>query len=98
MAVLDPSGDQCSAAPVVRETVRGDFKDPSAVLEFVKRVQPTVVTVEIEHVNVDALDAVVALGVPVHPAPATIRIIQDKYLQKQHLSYTLRYYSYFCEI
>jgi phosphoribosylaminoimidazole carboxylase (NCAIR synthetase) len=37
-----------------------------------------VVTVEIEHVECDALDAIVASGKPVHPSPQAIRIIQDK--------------------
>ena len=45
-------------------------------------------TVEIEHVNVDALDEVRKLypKLKIHPAPATIRLIQDKFLQKEHFS------------
>ena len=38
-----------------------------------------VLTVEIEHIDADALDAVQAeLGVAVEPLPATLRIIQVK--------------------
>ncbi|MFL5804386.1 MAG: 5-(carboxyamino)imidazole ribonucleotide synthase, partial [Roseiflexaceae bacterium] len=43
-------------------------------------------TVEIEHVNADTLDALAQQGIPVHPMPATIRLIQDKLAQKQHLA------------
>jgi len=74
------------------------------VLAFIDKVKPDVVTVEIEHVDVDALEAIVAqksmvppvfrrvglsflfIDVPVHPSPATIKVIQDKYAQKVHLS------------
>ncbi len=45
-------------------------------------------TVEIEHVNVDALRAVEASGAGsavVCPSAATLALIQDKFLQKQHL-------------
>jgi phosphoribosylaminoimidazole carboxylase len=46
-----------------------------------------VLTVEIEHVNADVLAAVVDEGLcDVQPSPGTIRLIQDKYLQKAHLA------------
>lgn len=64
--------------------INGSFSDPDKVKELARKVD--VLTVEIEHVNVDMLERVessVPLGV--HPSPSTIRIIQDKYLQKQHL-------------
>lgn len=45
-----------------------------------------VLTVEIEHVNADVLESVEREGLcEVQPSPATIRLIQDKYLQKRHL-------------
>ncbi|CAM9528991.1 unnamed protein product [Chrysoparadoxa australica] len=37
---------------------------------------------EIEHVNVEVLEELVAGGKKVEPSPATVRIIQDKYQQK----------------
>ena len=64
--------------------INGSFSDPDKVKELARKVD--VLTVEIEHVNVDMLERVepsVPLGV--HPSPSTIRIIQDKYLQKRHL-------------
>ncbi len=45
-----------------------------------------ILTVEIEHVNCEALDAAIAAGTPVQPLPQTIRIIQDKYKQKVYLA------------
>jgi 5-(carboxyamino)imidazole ribonucleotide synthase len=42
-----------------------------------------VLTIEIEHVNVDALEQLEHEGVAVYPQPQVLRIIQDKGLQKQ---------------
>ncbi|KAF5349313.1 hypothetical protein D9758_011763 [Tetrapyrgos nigripes] len=65
--------------------IDGSFKDQQKIAELASRVD--VLTVEIEHVDVDALDAVKKShpNVEIHPAPETIRIIQDKFLQKEHL-------------
>ena len=41
-------------------------------------------TVEIEHVNCDVLDELEAEGTVIHPSPKCIRIIQDKWNQKNH--------------
>lgn len=43
-----------------------------------------VLTVEIEHVNCDILATLEDRGVRVHPSPNTIRVVQDKYKQKEH--------------
>ena len=49
--------------------------------------QCDILTVEIEHVNADVLEQVEKEGLcEVQPAPKTIRLIQDKYLQKAYLS------------
>ncbi|CAI9753401.1 unnamed protein product [Fraxinus pennsylvanica] len=45
-----------------------------------------VLTVEIEHVNVATLEKLEQQGVDCQPKALTIRIIQDKYLQKVHFS------------
>jgi phosphoribosylaminoimidazole carboxylase (NCAIR synthetase) len=43
--------------------------------------------VEIEHVDTAALaSAAAAAGVPAHPSPATVALIQDKYLQKAQMA------------
>ncbi|KAL6214852.1 hypothetical protein ACLB2K_014284 [Fragaria x ananassa] len=47
---------------------------------------PKVLTVEIEHVDVETLEKLEQQGVDCQPKASTIRIIQDKYLQKVHFS------------
>jgi phosphoribosylaminoimidazole carboxylase len=64
--------------------VDGSFTDPAKILELASKVD--VITVEIEHVDVNVLDLVQeSHPVEIHPSPSTIRIIQDKFLQKHHL-------------
>ncbi len=77
--VLDPNPD-CSCAHISRFT-RGDFNDYETVLEFGK--DKDVVTIEIEHVNADALEELENQGVKVVPNSKIIKIIQQKILQKQ---------------
>jgi phosphoribosylaminoimidazole carboxylase len=43
-----------------------------------------ILTVEIEHVNVETLEALASEGADIEPKPFTIRTIQDKFLQKVH--------------
>ncbi|KAK9729197.1 phosphoribosylaminoimidazole carboxylase ade2 [Basidiobolus ranarum] len=65
--------------------VRGDFKDPAKISELASKVD--VLTVEIEHVNTETLEALEKeKNIKIQPSPATIRLIQDKYVQKVHLS------------
>jgi phosphoribosylaminoimidazole carboxylase len=61
----------------------GHFNDQQAVQELAKTCD--VVTAEIEHVNTQALEAV-ASQVKIEPSWEAIRIIQNKYDQKKHLS------------
>jgi 5-(carboxyamino)imidazole ribonucleotide synthase len=77
--VLDPSTD-CSCASISHFT-QGDFKDYDAVYNFGKDKE--VVSIEIEHINTDALFDLEAEGVKVIPSPKIISIIQQKILQKQ---------------
>lgn len=81
--VLDPTPD-CPAAPVVRDQIVGPFDDPAAVRRLAERAD--VLTFEIELADPDLLDDVAdEFGVPVHPSPDTLRVIQDKLVQKRHL-------------
>ena len=78
--VLDPDRD----APCRRlcdEFVVGSLSDYETVYNFGKKVD--MVTIEIEKVNVDALEQLEKEGVLVYPQPRIIRLIQDKALQKQ---------------
>jgi len=85
-AVLDPMGEDSPSGHVANIAVKGDFKDAQQILQFVEKVKPDVLTVEIEHVNVEALISVQQKHqISIQPSPETIRIIQDKFFQKQHL-------------
>ncbi|QRW16200.1 phosphoribosylaminoimidazole carboxylase [Rhizoctonia solani] len=79
-------GTQAPAKQVLASTehVDGSFSDSAKIRELASKVD--VLTVEIEHVNVEILELIEREGkVSVQPTPATIRTIQDKYVQKQHL-------------
>ncbi len=77
--VLDPN-PECSCAHISHFT-RGDFNDYDTVLEFGR--DKDVVTIEIEHVNSDALEALEHQGIKVVPNSKIIKTIQQKILQKQ---------------
>ena len=83
VVVSDPTPD-CPAAPVVRDQVVGDFDDEAAIRELAERAD--YLTFEIELADPDAMERVSeATGTPVHPAPDTLRVIQDKLVQKRRL-------------
>ena len=77
--VLDASNEApCKIAS--NEFHLGDLMDYDAVFNFGKQVD--VLTIEIENVNVDALEALEKLGKKVYPSSKTLRIIQNKATQK----------------
>jgi len=79
-AVLDPDPD--APCRFLTETfVCGDFRDEEQVYNFGRTVD--VLTVEIEHVNVQALKRLQNEGVKVFPEPRILEIVQDKGLQKE---------------
>jgi 5-(carboxyamino)imidazole ribonucleotide synthase len=80
ISVLDPSSNAPCAA-LANSFVVGNFNDYQTVLDFGKTVD--VLTIEIEHVNIEALEELERLGKKVFPTPHALRIIQDKGLQKQ---------------
>jgi phosphoribosylaminoimidazole carboxylase len=92
LRVLDPTtadGDGetpgCPAAAVAQQTL-GSFSNPDDVAAFAAS-GVDILTVEIEHVDADALEKVAAAsGVDVEPTPATLRLIQDKFGQKRHFA------------
>ncbi len=77
---LDPN-PECSVQPFTSKLTVGDFNDYETVLAFGRTVD--VITVEIEHVNVEALEQLEKEGKEVNPSSKLLRIIQDKGLQKQ---------------
>jgi len=73
--------DHCPAAHLCHHFVKGDIRDFDTVYNFGKDLDA--LTIEIEAVNVDALEKLEAAGVKVYPRPAAIRIIRNKVIQKE---------------
>lgn len=80
VAVLDPS-PEASCAQIAHEFVCGSFKDFDTVYEFGK--DKDVLTIEIEHVNIEALEKLEQEGVKIYPQPSFLRMVQDKGAQKE---------------
>ncbi len=80
ISLLDPSVN-APCADLANNFVVGNFNDYQTVLDFGKTVD--VLTIEIEHVNIEALEELERLGKKVFPTPQALRTIQDKGLQKQ---------------
>ncbi|HTK20924.1 MAG TPA: 5-(carboxyamino)imidazole ribonucleotide synthase [Mucilaginibacter sp.] len=78
--VLDPDRD-APCKKLCDEFVVGSLGDYETVYNFGKKVD--LLTIEIEKVNVDALEQLEKEAVLVYPQPRIIRLIQDKGLQKQ---------------
>ncbi|MEY2922544.1 MAG: N5-carboxyaminoimidazole ribonucleotide synthase [Bacteroidota bacterium] len=77
--ILDPSKDAPSQFGA-SQFFTGDLMNFDAVYEFGKKAN--LLTIEIENVNLDALDKLEAEGLPVYPSPKTLRLIQNKGVQK----------------
>lgn len=78
--VLDPDAN-CSCSKLCKKFTVGDFKDYDTVYNFGKQVD--LITIEIEHVNIEALEQLEKEGKLVYPQPSVLRVIQDKGLQKK---------------
>ena len=77
--VLDPSKEAPSQFGATHFFI-GDLMDFDTVYDFGKKVD--LLTIEIENVNLDALDKLEAEGLKVFPSPKTLRLIQNKGNQK----------------
>ncbi|NHA03976.1 5-(carboxyamino)imidazole ribonucleotide synthase [Mucilaginibacter sp. HC2] len=78
--VLDPDRE-APCRKLCDEFTIGSLSDYETVYNFGKNVD--MITIEIEKVNVDALEQLEREGVMVYPQSRIIRLIQDKGLQKQ---------------
>lgn len=81
--VVDP-GENCPAAQVGAEQIIADLYDEAALHELAKRAD--YITVEIEHLDTKTLMELEKSGAVINPSPSTIKLIQDKFLQKQFLA------------
>jgi len=79
--VLDPI-ENCSASQVGAEQIIADFKDKNAIIELAKRSD--IITYEIESGDSEVLK-LVEKDAEINPSPETLKIIQDKFLQKSFL-------------
>ena len=77
--ILDPSNEAPSQFGATQFFI-GDLMNFNTVYEFGKLVN--LLTIEIENVNLDALDKLEAEGLQVFPSPKTLRLIQNKGKQK----------------
>ncbi|OOG76246.1 5-(carboxyamino)imidazole ribonucleotide synthase [Flavobacterium sp. A45] len=77
--VLDPS-DEAPCKIACNHFFQGDLMDFETVYNFGKQVD--VLTFEIELVNLDALEKLENEGLKVYPSPKTLKLIQNKGIQK----------------
>ena len=78
-AILD-SSKNAPCAEICNRFEIGDLLDYDAVYNFGKTVD--LLTIEIENVNIDALEQLEKEGLPIFPKPENLRIIQSKARQK----------------
>jgi 5-(carboxyamino)imidazole ribonucleotide synthase len=69
------------AAHLCHHFTHGDIRDFETVYQFGKNLDA--LTIEIEHVNTEALEKLSAEGVSIYPSVAALKIIQNKIHQKK---------------
>ena len=74
------SNKKAPCAEICNRFVVGDLLDFDTVYEFGKTVD--LLTIEIENINLDALDKLEVEGLTIYPKPKDLRIIQSKAKQK----------------
>ncbi|ROW16263.1 hypothetical protein VPNG_01793 [Cytospora leucostoma] len=88
IAILDEKNSPAKNINSNSKHVTGSFKDASKIRELAASCD--VLTVEIEHIETEVLEDIDTNGVEgrkvaVHPSWRSLRLIQDKYLQKEYL-------------
>ncbi len=79
-AVID-GNPEAPCAQVCNEFYQGDLLNFEDIYNFGKKVD--LLTIEIENVNIDALDKLEEEGLTIYPKPSALRTIQNKANQKQ---------------
>lgn len=74
--------EDCPAAHLCHHFVKGDIKNYEDVYRFGKELDA--ITIEIEHVNTDALEQLEKEGKKIFPRPAVLKTIRDKAAQKNY--------------
>lgn len=73
---------ECPAAHLCHHFTKGDIKNFEDVYNFGKGLDA--VTIEIENVNVEALEKLETEGVKIFPRPCVLRTIKNKIFQKEY--------------
>lgn len=76
--------EHCPAAHLCHKFIKGNIQDYEAVYAFGKNLD--LITIEIEAVNIDALEQLEKEGKKIFPSPAALRIIKNKINQKEFYS------------
>jgi 5-(carboxyamino)imidazole ribonucleotide synthase len=74
--------EECPAANLCHEFIKGDIRNFDDVYRFGKGLDA--LTIEIENVNVEALEKLESEGLRIFPRPSVLRTIKNKILQKQY--------------
>ena len=78
--ILDPD-ENCPSKSLCDKFFQGDLMDFNTVYNFGKEVD--IITIEIENINVEALEQLKKENKIVYPQPQVLKIVQDKSLQKE---------------
>ena len=78
--ILDPD-ENCPSKSLCNKFFQGDLMDFNTVYNFGKEVD--IITIEIENINVEALEQLEKENKIVYPQPQVLKIVQDKSLQKE---------------
>jgi 5-(carboxyamino)imidazole ribonucleotide synthase len=73
--------EHCPAAHLCHHFIKGDIKDFETVYNFGKNLDA--LTIEIEAVNIEALEKLENEGVKIYPKPTAIKTIKNKIKQKE---------------
>lgn len=73
---------ECPSAHLCHYFTKGDIRNFDDVYNFGKGLNA--ITIEIENVNVEALEKLESEGVKVYPRPSVLRTIRNKILQKKY--------------
>lgn len=83
VVVINPEPNGPAAQVGAKEIVAG-FYDKDAIRKLAE--QSDWITYEIEHIDAGLLEEIKASGKPVAPDPTTLKMIQDKFAQKEFLT------------
>jgi phosphoribosylaminoimidazole carboxylase len=87
MSFLDPDGENSPAAAAAGKQsiiVEGSLNDETKLRELAQNCD--VITCEIEHIGTEVLQKMEEEGINVQPSGRVVKIIQDKYAQKEHFA------------